>query len=282
MPEKPKIAIIGLGRWGQNLVREFGKLADLTLVPHHGTPSYEETLARPEIQAVVIATPIATHFAIAKQALEAGKQVFLEKPICSSSSEAEILVNLAAERKLILAVGHVYLYHQVFDKITELVGDEQVEYLETVWYKYGSFIEEISFNLLCHELASILKLMGTPETLTITREEGGVSTGDILESEIKFADGRRAISLINRLAPFKNKSLLLKTKTKTLWWTDDELFLLTADGYQSIFKATVTPLELECQAFIKSLESHTAPRADGTLGLEVVKLLEQLTPAKFD
>ena len=129
-----------------------------------------------------------------------------------------------------------------------------MEYLETAWYKYGSFVEEISFNLLCHELATILKLMGTPDTLTITREEKGVSHGDILECQVQFADGRRAVNLINRLAPFKNKSLLLKTATKTLWWLDDELFLLSPDGYQSIFKATTSPLELECQSFINCLK----------------------------
>lgn len=280
MHYKPKIAIVGLGRWGQNLKREFEKISEVTLVPHRGKPSYQQVLATPEITAVVIATPIATHYELAKQALEAGKHVFVEKPLAEAVAQASELVKLAEAGKLILAVGHIFLYHPVVDKIKEVLGDEEINYFETAWYKYGTFEESLSSNLLCHDLALMLYLMGQPKYLRTVRSKPNIFAG-----LAEFTGDKKAHFYLNRLAPFKNKSVLVKTQTQTLWWLDDQLFQLTATGYQSVFKADTTPLELECAAFITAVTNPNKPsgsiiRADGQLGLEVVKLLEAATWAK--
>ncbi len=268
--------MVGLGRWGQNLLREFEKISEVAPVPHHGPPSYENILSQPEIQAVVIATPIATHYALAKQALEAGKHVLVEKPLAESTEQAAELVRLAQEKKLILAVGHVFLYHPVLDKIIELTVREKITNLEFAWYKYGTFVENIHFNLLVHDLAIMLYLMGQPEHLKPVRSES-----DIFEGVAEFADGKKANFYLNRVAPFKNKSVMIKTKTQTLWWQDDQLFKLGPDGYELIYQSEITSLERECAAFLDAISNRpsgsiTPLRNTGDLGLEVVKLLQMI------
>lgn len=276
MPRKPKIAIVGLGHWGKNLLREFELISAVTLVHHYGQPSYENILNQPEIEAVVIATPIATHYALAKAALEAGKHVLVEKPIAASVEQAKDLVALAKKKKLILAVGHVFLYHPVLDKITELLAGEKIKYLETSWYKYGTFVEDIKLNLLAHDLALMLYLMGKPDRLTLIRREGVVSDGDIIAAAAKFGTEKKADFYINRVAPFKSKSVLLKTASTTLWWLDDELWKLTDVGYQSVFKSEQTPLELECAEFVESLNTGTKLRVNGEFGLLVLEQLARI------
>jgi len=122
-----RIGHAGLGYWGPNLARNFAELADLRwlcdlspdLLAEHAarypgartTSDFEELLADPELDAVTIATPVVTHYDLAKQALQAGKHVFVEKPPAQSSSEAEELLALAEERGLVFMPGYLLLYH---------------------------------------------------------------------------------------------------------------------------------------------------------------------------
>ena len=133
----PTVGQVGLGYWGKNLVRNFDDLAELTwlcdasdelraqFAPRHPqarvTADVSELLADPELEAVVIATPVPTHYELAKQALEAGKHVFVEKPPAMKGAEMEELVALAEERELVLMPGHLLLYHPGVRKLKELV-----------------------------------------------------------------------------------------------------------------------------------------------------------------
>ena len=132
-----RVGQAGLGYWGKNLVRNFDELAELTwlcdaseelrsqFAARHPqarvTADFAEMVADPELEAVVIATPVPTHYALAKQALEAGKHVFVEKPPAMRGTEMEELVSLAQDRNLVLMPGHLLLYHPGVRKLKELV-----------------------------------------------------------------------------------------------------------------------------------------------------------------
>ena len=133
------VAVAGLGHWGKNLVRNFDDLAELRALcdvspdtreeiarryPNANvTDDFGELLADPEVEAVVIATPVPTHYSLAKQALQAGKHVFVEKPPAMRGEEMEELVALAEERELTLMPGHLLLYHPGVRTVKELVDD---------------------------------------------------------------------------------------------------------------------------------------------------------------
>ena len=132
-----KVAVLGAGIWGKNLVRNFYNLNYLHTVcdmdeenrkrvnadyPEiHTTPDFSEVLNTPEINAVVIATPSHTHFKLVKMALEAGKHVYVEKPIATASEEALVLKELAESKNLVLMVGHLLLYHPAVNRLKMIV-----------------------------------------------------------------------------------------------------------------------------------------------------------------
>ena len=139
---QPRVGLVGLGYWGPNLARNFDDLGVLVglcdidpelrdrfaarypNVAMHA--DYAELLADPEVDAIVVATPVPTHYALAKQALEAGKHVFVEKPPAMRASEMEELVTLAAERDLVLMPGHLLLYHPGVQRVKQLIDDAEL------------------------------------------------------------------------------------------------------------------------------------------------------------
>jgi predicted dehydrogenase len=148
---RTRIGLAGLGYWGPNLARNFDEVADLAWLcdladenrarfsaryPNaRMTADFDEMLADPDLEAVVVATPVVTHHELARRALIAGKHVFVEKPMAVQAAEAEELVALAEERELVLMPGHLLLYHPGVKKLKELVdGDD----LGDVLYLYGN------------------------------------------------------------------------------------------------------------------------------------------------
>src|ERR671937_288088 len=136
------VGLAGLGNWGPNLARNFDDLAELAWLCEtdeqrlqrfahrypdaHTTASYEQMLADPELDAVVIATPVPTHYELTKAALEAGKHVFVEKPPAMRAAEMDELVALAGERERVLMPGHLLLYHPGVQKLKELGEDGEL------------------------------------------------------------------------------------------------------------------------------------------------------------
>ena len=132
-----RVGVAGLGHWGPNLARNFAELADLTWLCDSDegkselasrytrarwTASFDEMLADPELDAVVVATPVPTHFDLARRALTAGKHVLVEKPPAMLGSEMEELVALAQNRDLVLMPGHLLLYHPGVRRLKEMIG----------------------------------------------------------------------------------------------------------------------------------------------------------------
>ena len=181
------VAVIGSGYWGKNLVRNYQRLGALKVICDKDETmlagfkkqysevevclAFNEVLGREDIQGVVIATPAETHFALARESLLAGKHVYVEKPLVLDEKEANKLISLAAERKLILMVGHLLQYHPAFLKLKELTskGDlGRINYICSHRLNLGKIRREenILWSFAPHDISMILSLAaGTGDVL---------------------------------------------------------------------------------------------------------------------
>ena len=179
MSAKLNLGVIGIGNWGKNLVRDFSKYANIGKCTSSGNPKNirwikknypsieyvsekKEIFNDDKINTVVISTPIKTHYSIIKKALLAKKHVFVEKPLCTNVSEANELLKIAKRNNLLLFVGHVFIFNEIFAKILQISRKEKIQFIYFQWNKFGTFDEDIFLNLLSHDISIALKLFGKP------------------------------------------------------------------------------------------------------------------------
>lgn len=291
---KPKIAIIGIGRWGKNLAREFGKVSEIATFCHNGneensawlktnfpdipSKNYNTILKDKTIKAVAIATPIKTHHELTKKALLAGKDVFVEKPITDSVRQAQELVKLATKKKRILFVGHIFSYHPVLAKIKSITRREPIRHASFVWNKLGTFNEELVFNLLPHDVATALDLFGKPTNVKTLENRGVVTDSDIIYTRLNFSGNRSCTIYINRTSNFKNKTVTLATDKNVYLWENNKLLKLNkkTSTFNLVYENDKTPLEVECVEFVKCLKKRQKPHTSGEFGLKVVQVLSKI------
>ena len=291
-----KIAIIGLGKWGKNLLREFSNVSCVTKCHTRGnqkniswlrrnypkvvhTTSIRDILTDKNIDAVAISTPINSHFKIAKNALESGKHVFVEKPMASSVIEAKQLIKIAKSKNLNLFVGHVFLYNEIFKKIKKIDKQEFITYAHFAWKKFGTFDEDIFKNLLSHDISLILALFGSPNRIRLTNNVGFITTSDRISLELNFTRNRKCEVSIDRISPHKEKSVTFLTKKNLFVWNDDELlrFDKRSQSFKKIYQSKNTPLHLECKKFIANITSKKVSYDSSFLALNVTRLLSKLS-----
>ncbi len=289
-----KVAIVGIGRWGKNLVREFNKLCEITMCYSRGneanvrwlnenypsikyTSNFKEVL-QSDADAVVIATPIQTHFNLAIDALNSGKHVFVEKPLATSVSDAKKLISASEKNGKKIFVGHVFLYHPVFQKIKELIKNDPLKYAKFVWNKLGTFEEDIVWNLLSHEVSIALELFGTPKKISKLDEKGVLTNADILSVKMDFDNGRKCVIDLNRVSNVKDKSVTFVTSKNIFLWNNDALYMFNkkSASFEISYKSEKQPLEIECKEFIDCIQNSKKTRTDGKFGLEVVKNLSKI------
>src|SRR5579864_1375672 len=228
----PNVAVIGNGYWGKNLVRNFFELGALRMVCD-GNPlveanvrekypqlafrrEYAEVLSGGNIDAVVLATPAALHFDMAKRAIQAGKDVFVEKPLALSAAEGSQLVELAAKNRRILMVGHILQFHPAVQKLKELIRTGslgRIDYLYSNRLNIGKIRSEenILWSFAPHDISVMLGLLDEdPESVTC---EGGCylsnHVADVTLSQFIFASGVRAHIFVSWLHPFKEQRLIV-------------------------------------------------------------------------
>ena len=291
-----KIAIIGLGKWGKNLLREFSNVSCVTKCHTRGnqkniswlrmnypkvvhTTSIRDILTDKNIDAVAISTPINSHFKIAKNALESGKHVFVEKPMASSVIEAKQLIKIAKSKNLNLFVGHVFLYNEIFKKIKKIDKQESITYAHFAWKKFGTFDEDIFKNLLSHDISLILALFGSPNRIKLTNNVGFITTSDRISLELNFTRNRKCEVSIDRISPHKEKSVTFLTKKNLFVWNDDELlrFDKRTQSFKKIYQSKNTPLHLECKKFIVNITSKKVSYDSSFLALNVTRILSKLS-----
>jgi predicted dehydrogenase len=309
-----KVAVVGAGYWGANLVRVFHQLGALDricdssparlqqlgeLYPGVRTESsYEAVLENPSLDAVVIATPAETHYLMARQALSAGKDVFAEKPLTLRSTEAEALIELAEKRNRILMVGHLLEYHPAIMRLNELIQRGELGRLE---YVYSNRLnlgkvrreENALWSFAPHDISVILLLLNQmPIQVTAT---GGTylqpNIVDVTVSTMLFDRGVRAHLFVSWLHPYKEQKLVVVgehrmavfddvRKTEKLQIYDKRIDLV--DGHfvaerpvgRPVDFSVDEPLLLECRHFLECVETRRAPKTDGHDGWRVLKVLE--------
>lgn len=306
-----KVAVVGCGYWGKNLVRNFNQLKALALVcdttpagraaaaamaPQTAIVAGIQQAFEAKISGVVIATPAETHYELARLALEAGKDVFVEKPLALTYEQGRQLVQLAKARQRILMVGHVLEYHPAVVRLLALVQQGE---LGKVRYIYSNRLslgkvrreENILWSFAPHDVAVILRLMGSMPFQVIACGGSYVqpNIADVTVTNLLFDNGVRAHIYVSWLHPFKEQRLVVigsermasfDDVTKRLVLYDQRVEIqegqpipIKGQGNEVAF-APDEPLRLECQAFLEAIATRRRPVTDGESGLRVLKVLQ--------
>ena len=308
---RPKVAVIGCGYWGKNLVRNFYHLGALAMVVDAtetgrkkakeiapDVPVYDSLSAALEsdVTGVVIATPAETHYDLAKQVLDAGKDVFVEKPMTLRYEEGLDLVKRARAGKRILFVGHVLEYHPAIIKLLQLVrGGElgKVRYIYSNRLSLGKIRREenILWSFAPHDIAVILRLVGEmPFQVTAT---GGSyiqpNIADVTVTNLLFDNGIRAHIFVSWLHPFKEQRLVVIGSRKMASFDDVSKSLVLYDqrvewkegqpipiknAGEPVAFSSEEPLRKECEAFLEAMATRKPPITDGLSGLRVLRVLQ--------
>ena len=309
-----KIAAIGAGYWGVNLIRVFhrlgvlGRICDFNIsrlqqlaTEYPSVPveaSYQTVLSDPSIDAVVIATPAETHYELAMLALQAGKDVFVEKPMTLRADETEELIALSARLGRILMVGHLLEFHPAITRLQQLVDEGQlgrIEYIYSNRLNLGKVRREENalWSFAPHDISVILLLLKRlPIQVTAT---GGTylqpNIADVTVSTMLFSEGTRAHLFVSWLHPYKEQKLVVVgekrmavfddvRKTDKLQLYDKRIdlvngqFVAERPTAQTIEFPAEEPLLVECQHFIDCVRSRRSPKTDGHDAWRVLKVLE--------
>ena len=310
----PGIAVIGSGYWGKNLVRNYHQMGALKLIcdknetvlarfkeQYDGIEvclAVSDSLSREDLDGIVIATPAETHYALAREALLAGKHVYVEKPLVLNEAEGQELIHLAAERNLVLMVGHLLQYHPVFLKLKEMVFAGQlgrINYIYSHRLNLGKIRREenILWSFAPHDISMILSLAGEePETVSAT---GGnylhKRIADVTTTHLEFPSGMRAHIFVSWLHPYKVQQLVVVGEKKmavfddTNAWEDKLLLYPHEIRWQNnipvparaepdrVHVPQAEPLRCECEHFLRAMQNGWRPHTDGAEGLRVLRIL---------
>jgi len=314
-----RLAQVGLGDWGKNLVRNFDELAELAWLcdtdgekrrsfeqryPHaRVTADLDDVLADDAVEAVVIATPVPTHYELAKRVLEAGKHVFVEKPPAMRGVEMEELCELAEERGLVLMPGHLLLYHPGVQKLKELVDRGE---LGDVLCVYGNrknlgtirTYENALWSLGVHDLSVLLYLIDEEPSELWAHGNAFLNRGveDVVFCYLRFPSGKIAHMHLSWLDPHKTRQITVVGRDKMVVFDDMELERKITVYDKAPEQPTTTygewrtrtgdiwspkipnaePLRLECEYFLALVRGEGDAQRPARDGLVVVRALEQL------
>jgi len=317
-----KLALIGAGAWGRNLLRNLAHLRGADLVMCCDTDNDrcattingyknvqvcvdpEIVLNSEEIDAVAIATPAITHYELASRAMEAGKDVFVEKPMTLSLRDAEKLVELADREDRVLMVGHLLEYHPAVEKMKELldsgeVGQPYYIYSERVNLGKIRSDENALWSFAPHDISIILYMLGEEPVEVACRGAAYIQPDieDVAFLWMQFPGNRLAQVHVSWLDPHKMRRTTLVGSKRMVVFDDMQaaekiriynkgvehngMFSGYADALSLRFGDVTVPvlemrepLKLECEHFVECVQTRSTPRSDGRDGLRVVRVLE--------
>jgi len=310
-----RFGIVGWGYWGPKMARNLESLQHATvsmvadLDPHRlatvpinqslpQVTTLVEQLWRSDVDGVVIATPVQTHYRLAREALLHDKHVLVEKPLTANVAEAEELIALANERERVLMVGHTFEYNPAVNELRKLVrsGDlGKIYCIEAERLNLGLFRSDINviWDLAPHDISILLYLLGKqPERIKVQAHAHLQShIHDIAHLDLGFADGMTAHIHVSWLHPCKIRRVTVIGDLRMAVYDDTnqaEMIKIYnkgadvhADPVVSYRNGEITipyidwiePLRLECEDFANTIRTGTQPRAHGRVGLEVVRIL---------
>jgi UDP-2-acetamido-3-amino-2,3-dideoxy-glucuronate N-acetyltransferase len=308
------IALVGCGAWGANIARNLHQMGVLSVLCDaragalaaaqeacrgvRATPRFEDLLEDETLQAVAIATPAETHHALARRALQAGKDVFVEKPLALGVAQAEELIALAAQRRRVLMVGHLLEYHPAIRKLKELVAAGE---LGQIHYVYSNRLnlgkvrkeENILWSFAPHDVSVILLLMDALPEWASTSGQHYLQhdVADVTMTCLGFPGAPRAHIFVSWLHPYKEQKLVvigsrkmavfddvaqegkLKIFDKGIEWRDGEpVIRQTAES--TLFFPEMEPLREELGHFVECVRTRRTPRTDGVNGVRVLRVLD--------
>jgi UDP-2-acetamido-3-amino-2,3-dideoxy-glucuronate N-acetyltransferase len=312
--KKVAVGLAGCGYWGRNLARNLHQMGQLATVcdpsakilkevkaAYKGVRTcskIEDLLGDTKIKAVAIAAPAAQHYDVAKRALLAGKDVFVEKPLALRVPEAEELVELAARKKRILMIGHILEYHPAIQKLKDFVDSGE---LGDIHYIYSNRLnlgkvrqeENILWSFAPHDISVILLLTGAMPVWASTSGESYLQhdVADVTMTTLAFPGKARAHIFVSWLHPFKEQKLVvigsrkmavfddvvkegkLKIFDKGIEWKNGQpVTRQTAES--TLFFPETEPLREELAHFVDCVRSRKKPRTDGENGLRVLRVLD--------
>src|SRR2546425_12655603 len=313
------VAVVGVGGWGKNLARNYFQIPDCSLkyvcdlnrnrleelqrqLPGTAiTPRFDDLLTDSELQACVIATPASTHYALAKAALRAGKDVFVEKPFVLEVHEAEELDRIAEQEGRILMVGHLLEYHPVVGRLKSMIESNE---LGDIYYLYNQRVnlgtvrddENALWSFAPHDVSALLYLLGKEPTDVAARGQSYLRRGieDVVFITLNFADEVLAHIHVSWLDPHKIRKITIVGSKKMVVFDDMEsteklrIYDKSADHnadyntfaeYVTLRFGDITiphlridePVRLGCQHFLACVRDRRRPGSDGRDGLRVVK-----------
>ena len=314
LSNQPKIALVGCGYWGKNLCRNFhelGVLAQVVDATENGqstarsiapevavTSNFEEVLNNPEIKGIALATPAETHCDLAVQAMEKGKDVFVEKPMALSIDEAKKMQAVAFQTNKVLMVGHLLEYHPAVLKLRELIDSEElgkINYIYSNRLNFGKVRTEENalWSFAPHDVAVILRLMGQAP-VEVSACGGSYLTNGIADttlSNLRFENESRAHIFVSWLHPFKEQRLVIVGDKKMAIFNDVAPFgeklqlypqnvefdgpipILKKEDTEFVEHANTEPLREECNHFLDCIQSRNQPLTNAQSGIDVLKVL---------
>jgi predicted dehydrogenase len=322
--EKPvRVGVIGLGYWGPKLVRnlaslhgvEMAKASDLKVerledlkqkFPEIEVTKNYKDLLNDTVDAVVIATPVSTHYKLAKEALSVGKHVLLEKPFTRTSEQGQELIDLAKKNNCRLMVGHTFLYNPAIEEIRKIImsgelGD--IYYLNASRVNLGLLQPDINvmWDLAPHDLSILNYILNDDPTKVSAVGSVFINKSrnlhEVVYMNLRYKNNTIANLRVSWLDPFKMRRLTVVGSKKMLVFndilekkvilhdkgvevppyslTEEEFSASYREGPETVVPITWTePLKMECQHFIDCINSGTSPRSNGENGLKVIKILE--------
>lgn len=311
---QPSVAVIGSGYWGKNLVRNYYQLGALQLLCDKNDTllsSFQESypgletcvalndaLSRDEIQGIVVATPAETHYTLAREALLAGKHVYVEKPLALNEENGRDLIQLAKDKDLVLMVGHLLQYHPTFIRLKELAHSGElgrINYIYSHRLNLGKIRREenILWSFAPHDISMILSIAREdPDTVMAT---GGNylhnKIADVTTTHMEFPSGLRSHIFVSWLHPFKVQQLVVIGDRKmavfddTQPWADKLLLYPHKINWQNnlpvpskaeaerVDVPQAEPLRVECEHFLRCIAKGCQPYTDGAEGLRVLRIL---------
>ncbi len=316
-----RVAVVGVGYWGKNLVRNFHELGALEALCD-ADPSAEATcrsryegvkfesdytklLSDPSVDAVALATPAVTHYEMAKAALEAGKDVLVEKPLAIDVKHGEELVKLAEAKGRILMVGHILRYHPAILKLKQLVKDGvlgKINYLYSNRLNIGKIRteENILWSFAPHDISVILSLLDEMPARVACQGSAYLNqnVADVTLSHFQFPSGVQAHIFVSWLHPIKEQRLVVVGSEKMAVFDDTAENKLVLYPHKVEWKNRIPtavkanaeavaldgsePLRAECQHFLDCVATRTSPVSNGAEGLRVLRVLDACQRALRD
>jgi predicted dehydrogenase len=319
-----KVGVIGYGYWGPNLVRNFSDIPGAQVIqisdldpnrlklakhrhPHLTvTADHQELISNPDIDAVIIATPVSTHFVLALEAIRAGKHVLVEKPLANNTEEGNQLLEEAQKRNLTLMVDHTYVYTGAVRKVAEIIKENElgeIYYYDSTRVNLGMFQYDVNviYDLAVHDLSIIdylLEGMQPAAVLATGKSHVRDRPENVAYLTLFFDSGLIAHINVNWLSPVKIRHTLIGGSNKMVVFDDLEATekvkvydsgITVINGREKIYEAIVgyrmgdvwspkldhtEALHVEALHFVDCVENNTKPITGAEMGLRVVQVME--------